>query len=194
MTMKSTVPDGLPYPESGDHTRTWEHWQAIADRLQTLLSSTLLVTTAVGAGRVGGTAAASVLVNRVDGGLQYVASLIIDPGGIASIVLTRAGVEVGRLRLRPDGTLATATARPLPYAAFTATVAAVPVGTGGKAVAFPAGRFTAAPVCVANLPGSASFHAEVGSITTTGCTVVHNGSAALTVQLLAIQMTPTGDG
>lgn len=36
--MPTTPLLGIPYPEEGDHTRTWEHWQALAeaaeDRLQ----------------------------------------------------------------------------------------------------------------------------------------------------------------
>ncbi len=35
--MKTTPIYALPYPESQDHTRTWEYWQALADRLEAVL-------------------------------------------------------------------------------------------------------------------------------------------------------------
>ncbi len=37
--MKSTTNFLLPYPESGDHTRTWEYWQGLAEAVDTLLAS-----------------------------------------------------------------------------------------------------------------------------------------------------------
>jgi hypothetical protein len=35
--VKTTPVYALPYPESSDHTRTWEYWQALADRLEAVL-------------------------------------------------------------------------------------------------------------------------------------------------------------
>jgi hypothetical protein len=37
--MKTTPTYALPYPESGDHTRTWEYWQGLADAVDTLLAN-----------------------------------------------------------------------------------------------------------------------------------------------------------
>lgn len=37
--MKSTANFALPYPESSDHTRTWEYWQGLADAVDTLLKT-----------------------------------------------------------------------------------------------------------------------------------------------------------
>jgi hypothetical protein len=37
MTIKTTPNFGLSYPESGDHTRTWEYWQTLATQVDTLL-------------------------------------------------------------------------------------------------------------------------------------------------------------
>ena len=37
--MKTTTNYALPYPESGDHTRTWEYWQGLAESVDTLLKS-----------------------------------------------------------------------------------------------------------------------------------------------------------
>jgi hypothetical protein len=37
--MKQTTTWQIPYPESPDHTRTWEYWQAIADRVDTCLTT-----------------------------------------------------------------------------------------------------------------------------------------------------------
>jgi hypothetical protein len=39
MTIKATPNFGLTYPESGDHTRTWEYWQTTAEQVDTLLKS-----------------------------------------------------------------------------------------------------------------------------------------------------------
>lgn len=37
--MRNTTNFALPYPESGDHTRTWEFWQGLAEAVDTLLAS-----------------------------------------------------------------------------------------------------------------------------------------------------------
>jgi hypothetical protein len=37
--MKATANYALPYPESGDHTRTWEYWQGLADATDALLKA-----------------------------------------------------------------------------------------------------------------------------------------------------------
>jgi hypothetical protein len=37
--MKQTTAWQIPYPESPDHTRTWEYWQAIAERVDTCLTT-----------------------------------------------------------------------------------------------------------------------------------------------------------
>lgn len=39
--MKTTPVYQLPYPESGDHTRTWEYWQALAEKVEAALSGKL---------------------------------------------------------------------------------------------------------------------------------------------------------
>ena len=40
--MKSTTNYALPYPESGDHTRTWEYWQGLADAVDQVLAAAKL--------------------------------------------------------------------------------------------------------------------------------------------------------
>jgi hypothetical protein len=37
--MKSTPIYALPYPEAPDHTRTWEYWQGLAERMETVLAA-----------------------------------------------------------------------------------------------------------------------------------------------------------
>lgn len=37
--MRTTTNFALPYPESGEHTRTWEFWQGLAEAVDTLLAS-----------------------------------------------------------------------------------------------------------------------------------------------------------
>ena len=41
--MGDTTPLGLPYPDGNDHTRTWEHWQALAEAVDALIAGTPLV-------------------------------------------------------------------------------------------------------------------------------------------------------
>lgn len=36
--MKATTNFALPYPDPGDHTRTWEYWQGLAQAVDTLLA------------------------------------------------------------------------------------------------------------------------------------------------------------
>lgn len=37
--MRTTTNYALPYPESGDHTRTWEYWQGLADAVDAVLAT-----------------------------------------------------------------------------------------------------------------------------------------------------------
>ena len=37
--MKNTTAWQIPYPESGDHTRTWEYWQGIADKVDQIFTT-----------------------------------------------------------------------------------------------------------------------------------------------------------
>lgn len=40
-----TTPQGIPYPEPGDHTRTWEYWQAQAEAIDPKLATVTDITT-----------------------------------------------------------------------------------------------------------------------------------------------------
>lgn len=52
--MKTTTNYALPYPESGDHTRTWEYWQGLADAVDALLYNKFLSVNADGSIRTPG--------------------------------------------------------------------------------------------------------------------------------------------
>lgn len=39
MTIRTTPTWGLPYPDSAEHTRTWEFWQALAEAVDTKLTT-----------------------------------------------------------------------------------------------------------------------------------------------------------
>lgn len=150
--MKATTNFALPYPESGDHTRTWEYWQGLAEAVDSLLASKF----------------------------AYV-------GANGSIMITHGGQS-----------------RPLPYAMFTwgGNIAGTGANLAGGTVNFPAGRFTFAPACMANVTNASNIKASVESVGTGSAAVwlrtvdgslIANG-LQVPVTLIAVQMLPTGNG
>jgi hypothetical protein len=217
MSYQPTAVYALPYPQSGDHTRTWEHWQALADAVDALLAGKSGQLKFASNDIVIGDAAVAtdrmLILQRLGSAGAIDAKYRVYPtaGGVMSTVqIDKAGVEAAQLNYREDGTLytksggASGKSRPVPFAMWSGfvNVSVSNISLGTAVVNFPAGRFTTAPdtgpliVC-----GSTNSIWMVGcqAITNASCTIYArsynntNGGVggAVGVHLWAVQMTPT---
>lgn len=207
--MKQTTYYALTYPEAGDHTRTWEYWQATATQVETLLKNGFRIP--AGPLSLGDPAAVTIVplnLDKLDGADAYRAQLYIGPSGYLTLGLTKNGAEVHRIRFGPDETIFMGKSgqpiRIVPYATHSVVSTIVGNGTATtpvKTITYPAGRFTAPPV----LSLTAQYVAGItltGTCTATGMSItgyypvaggLGNG-AAYGIQCLSTQMSPAGEG
>lgn len=220
MTIRNTPNYGLTYPESGDHTRTWEYWQAIAVAVDTLLAGKSLPLKFANDVTIGDPAAAT------DNMLKIAKLIAPDAwearhrifstanGPVATIELFKAAVEQAQLVYRSDGQLftksggAAGTSRPVPFAMAGGFVN-VPVGgvaVGSADWVYPAGRFSVVPPLVFATSTNSSWFVTITSpappndvlkcIVTARSYNGTNGSAGLNigVHLMGLQMFATANG
>lgn len=200
--MKATAQYGWPYPENGDHTRTWEYWEGQVKAIEATIRNGH---TSFGAHNFGdATTAASISENWFfkEGADVYKMGLYIGPAGYFTMALSKNGVEANRVLLGPDGTVLMNKSgqpqRPLPYA-FAQGQVAVPLTNAASAqttVTLPAGRFTVAPI-VQGTSEEVFYHVAVWPTASTSSFTVltaHINATVATISVgarwLAIQMLP----
>lgn len=200
--MKNTAQYGWPYPESGDHTRTWEYWDTGFKAIEATIRNGH---TSFGAHHFGDPTTVVSLAenwNFKEGADVYKASQYIGPAGYFTTMVFKNGAEANRVLLAPDGGILMNKSgqpqRPLPYA-FAQGQVGVPftnVASAQTTVTLPAGRFTAAPV-VQGTSEEVLYNVAVWpSASTSSFTVLaaHVNATLTTVSIgarwLAIQMLP----
>lgn len=201
--MKTTPYYGFAYPESGDHTRTWEYWQSQVEAIEAKLKGGYRIPTGdLNLGDPTISANRSLNIERLDVADAIMVQIFPTTGGVLHIRLLKNLVEVNKLILQPTGAvqvLSGGITRPIPYA-IAAGQSNVPVNnsTGGQVtITLPAGRFTSPPL-VHGTSEEATYHMGVWPVSgTTSFTAlvqqINAGVATLSVgtHWLATQMLPT---
>lgn len=194
---KATANYGFPYPEPGDHTRTWEYWQALAEAIDAKLAGGFVVPNGdVVVGKPTVATQRGIGADRLVGAAQMGTRLGIDASSRVELLLKDAGVNVGALYLTRTGQLSVwdgVNTRALPFATY-AAVPSVPAGTGLN-LTFPTGRFTQPPVVVTGLTQDPNWTSSAINTTATATTIRHSiGSGPWGINVIAIQALPTGTG
>jgi hypothetical protein len=216
--MKTTTTYGISYPESPDHTRTWEYWQEVATKVDSLLAGRWGMLTLANDLRIGDPAQTTdnmLRITKVSSGIALETRHRVFPTGggggqgtCATTEIFEAGAEVAQLIYRRDGYLnlksggAAGTVRPVPFAMaagfINVSVSNVSQGTGDWT--FPVGRFTVAPLVIASSTNSI-WMVGCQAVDTTKATIYArsynntNGGVGgqVGVHLWAFQMTPTAN-
>jgi len=211
--MKTTTTYAISYPEAGDHTRTWEYWQAIATKVDDLLAGRAAPLTVANDITVGDPASGTERVfraTRLNGGVVLAAKYRVQASGggggqgtIASFQIDEDGIEAAQLNYRRDGQLfmksggAAGVSRLVPFASWCGfvTVNGVAAVTVGATVTFPANRFTQVPALVGiakdtNLNVGFSAGATAASMPFGLRAITGTSIPTVDVSLMALQMTP----
>lgn len=220
--MKPTPNYQFSYPESFDHTRTWEWWQTLATQVDTLLAGKgvpLKITNDVTIGDPAATTDNLLHITKVSAGVALESRHRVFPtasgGGQGTVVSNEVwenNAEVAQLNYRRDGMLflksggAGGVSRPLPYCIAGGFVN-VPVGgvTQGTAdwlfsTLLPPSRFSIQPLVFCCSTNSAWMVGLGGGDVTKAIIYAKSynntpGTAGLQigVHLLALQMFPTAN-
>jgi hypothetical protein len=200
--MGDTLFYDLPYPEPTASVDVPRDIKALAERIDDFIASGYVIGYGnLGLGGPTDGAERTYFVERSVVSGSYRGELSLGDDGALTLTLIKGGVEVGRLRMMPDGSMirgpSTGVQRPVPFALWTANVT-VPLVASAlyvTTVTFPSGRFTAAPM----VNGASSWHFFVVAasvITTTGVTIevghVNQTPVTQTISayLTGSQMTP----
>ena len=115
--MKTTTNYALPYPESGDHTRTWEHWQGLADAVDALLKSKFVERAADGS--------AVIITGGVSRPLPFAQAALLVNGNVAASNFAVQAFTFPASRFTvPPVLVATAASWPFNVSIYGATTAA----------------------------------------------------------------------
>jgi hypothetical protein len=193
--MGNTPYYAIPYPDSTNAPDGPTQMKAIGDKIESLLKDGFTMPTGdFKVGDVANTTTRYVRLLKLDGGSTYECIIGVPGGGGLLFDVYQAGAQKVGLTMRTTGVVyqvVSGVSRPLPFAMFTSNLPIVPSGTGGAALTLPAGRFTATPMCFANIYGTMAFNANVNAATSTSINVVQSSSVNVAVDVLCVQMTPT---
>lgn len=212
--MKTTTTYGISYPESGDHTRTWEYWQSLATKVDDLLAGRAAALNIANDVTVGDPTSGTERVlraTRLNGGVVLAAKYRVQASGggggqgtIASFQIDEDGAEAAQLNYRRDGQLfmksggAAGVSRLVPFATWAGfvTVNGVAATTVTATVTFPANRFTQVPVLVgaakdSNLNVGWTSGATAASMPFVLRAITGTSIPTVDVALQCLQMTPT---